>query len=371
MTDTMTRRSTPFGFLSDTRRAPTGRAEALRTVTELLDRDGTASLYRACNLLALVHFRTGDAAGARRLCLAQIAYARAHRHTDRGLRLAVLALQPQVNLIRLKGYAPRHADTALRELAALEPLIDGRGTRLPDYALDDATARRAVDEGVLDRTVLRNVVVQDTCQILWRHHRHDRLTAAAARLAGRWPGLPETRCVQHAAEAPWLVDAAAQPEVRPGLLDGPPGAARRLAYVRLLHIAHAGTDPAAGDGRRARARELVTHLAARRDVLDGPFADPVTPLRWLGSLALTAERAGLPAVARSLFAELAADPAAAADPVLDRLTRERAGLGPRPAPPGEKDPVPAALTARVSARLGAGTGHRDDWTGPVHERLEE
>ncbi|MFI7275045.1 hypothetical protein [Streptomyces sp. NPDC049879] len=345
---------TPFGFLSDTRRPPSGRATALRTVRELLISREPEELYRACNLLALLHFRTGAPEEARALCRDQIAYARARRGTALGPRFTVLALQPQVNLIRLKGYAPATADEALRDLAALEPLVSGRGAELPDLAYDTATVRRLTEDGLLERAVVRNIVVQDTLQILRRHRRDAQLLAAAARFRALWPGIPAERTVQHAEEAPWLVDAAAQPVLTPAALDHAPSpTAARLTYVRLLHTA-AASAASPGAAGRDRARLLVTALAERRDALEGPFASPATPLRWLGHLALTARRAALPDAAAALLGELARHAETPADPVLDGVVRERLGRPPRPVPPDERAPVPAELTATVRERLADG-----------------
>ncbi|WP_052849916.1 hypothetical protein [Streptomyces avicenniae] len=346
---------TPFGFLSDTRRAPAGRAAALCTVRELLGSGEPEELYRACNLLALLHFRSGSAAEARRLCLDQIAYARARHGTPLGPRFTVLALQPQVNLIRLRGYTPALADEALRDLAALEPLVAGRGVVLPDLTYDTVTVRRLTEDGLLDRSVVRNIVVQDTLQILWRHRQYDRLLAAATRFRALWPDIPRERTVQHADEAPWLVDARTQPVLTPAALDHATSpTAARLTYVRLLHIAadSAHADDTTG---RDRARTLVTALAARRTSLDGAFASTVTPLRWLGHLALTATRAALPDIARTLVGELAAQRATADDPVLDGVVRARLGRPPRVVPPDERAPVPGDLTDAVRERLAADT----------------
>ncbi|WP_147450803.1 hypothetical protein [Streptomyces hoynatensis] len=358
MTGTMTRREAPLGFLSDVQRPPAMGAAALREAAALLAGSRPQDLFRACNLLALVHFRTGSAHRARRLCLDQIACALAHRGRPRWPRLAALALQPQINLIRLKGYAPDRVDEALRDLAALEPLTFGRGVRLPDLSFGEDTARQLTESAGLDLDLVRNVLVHDTCGILWRHRLDDRLLAEAARLAALWPESPAHTRVQHAAEAPWLVDALARPEVPATALDGARNAAGRLAYVRLLHVA----DHAAQAGQRDRATRLVETLSANRAALAGPFASPLTPLRWLGSLARTAERLQRPDLAHGLLRELAGRPELPADRALHRLVRQ--GLGDREpprtpdgaaAPPGgaAAPPTVEELTEEAEDRLAA------------------
>lgn len=207
-----------LGFLSDEERVPQNESAAVDRALGLLSRpadDDPEPLFVAANLIALVHFRLGRPEHARALCRAETAYARSRVHDGRGphtAKVAALALQPQVNLVRIEGYAGG-LDRALAGLAALERIADGQRVQTQDIdwwpedlADDPALARRI-------RALARNIRVSDTCRILHRRARPDLLAPAAARFAERWPTLV-AHGIQHAAETPGC--SAPRPPGPPG-----------------------------------------------------------------------------------------------------------------------------------------------------------
>ncbi|WP_033818702.1 hypothetical protein, partial [Kitasatospora sp. MBT63] len=298
---------------------------------DLLDRpvgDDPEPLFVAANLVALVHFRLGRPDRARALCHAEIAYARSRARTHGGTpaRLAAFALQPQVNLVRIEGYAG-DLDRALAGLAALERIADGERahTEDVDWWPEDVAADPALARQV--RALARNIRVSDTCKILHRRGRADLLAGAAARLTARWPALA-SQGVQHAAEAPWLLGADTAGAPGPTALADPDPMARRLAVVRTLQLAA----HAAGRGQRERALDLTGPLVEAIGELPGPWASPLTVPRWWAVLGATLQRAGREQQGRILLRAALAEARGDAPLVRGALLR----LG-EPAPPRTHD----------------------------------
>lgn len=332
-----------LGLLADEERIPPDGPAAVDRAHALLDDaghdpDDPEPLFVAANLLALVHFRQGRLDLARTVCRAETSYA-ARRSADP--RCAALALQPQINLLRVEGYAG-DLDRALDGLAALERIADGHPVRTPDIRWrpvdvdgDPGLARRV-------RALARNVRVADTCRILHRRGRTDLLGPAAARLTARWPALA-AQGVQHAAETPWLLGAHdADPTDDTGLHEQR-HQLRRLAVVRRLHLAAR----AAADGLPDRAAELADPLAEVIDALPGPWASPLTLPRWRAVLGVTLRHAGRPAAGDGLTRAALADAVAGGDRPLARGLRLHLG---------EPEPPAPARAPDAGARLDAATG---------------
>ncbi|MFJ1707215.1 hypothetical protein [Kitasatospora sp. NPDC088346] len=336
-----------LGFLSDEERVPQDEAAAVDRALGLLSRpadDDPEPLFVAANLIALVHFRLGRPEHARSLCRAETAYARGRVHDGRGphtAKIAALALQPQVNLVRIEGYAGG-LDRALAGLAALERIADGLRVQTqdidwwPEDLADDPSLARRI------RALARNIRVSDTCRILHRRARPDLLAAEAARFTARWPALA-AQGIQHAAETPWLLGAGTAGPPGPAALTDPDPMARRLAVVRTLHLAA----HAAEHGRSERAAELAEALVDAVGGLPGPWASPLTVPRWWAVLGATLQRAGRERQGRILLRAALAESRGDAPLVRGILLR----LG-EPAPPRAGEPARLAeVTHRLHAAL--------------------
>ncbi|HWH01944.1 MAG TPA: hypothetical protein VNV66_22110 [Pilimelia sp.] len=292
--------------------------------------------YTAANRLALEAFRCGDAALAADVCDREIRYAADALARGGNPRLALLGLQPVINLIRLHGYAA-DLELARRGLGDLERIADGHPTRILGLTLSaDRLDQLGADVAAV-RALARNNCLMETAKILWRRGRRDELLAACRRLRRKWPASLTTGPF-HAAEAEWLCDATA-----PAASDLPePPLLRR---IRLLHrvARQAGTGEAA---------EIAARLFARRAA--ACRAKPATAVaRDLASLGDALLRCGDTSRGRACLAEAHAA-ARAVDPALANLIRGRwldrdAG----PVPPVEPAPrlPPAALAdlARLAA----------------------
>jgi hypothetical protein len=336
-----------FGFLSDEHRLAQGAAGLLLRAATLLKDCGTAEVFAAANLLALVAFRAGRVDDAKHLCRREIAHALTQRGTVDWPTYVQFALQPQVNLLRIQGYTGQFGE-ALVGLAQLSPIGDGKGADLPEFSVDEDVVQRLVCQGTRIDTVARNVVIHDTCKILWRHRRHNDLLTESNRLVELWGQVDQRGTVQHAAEAPWLVDALARPEIRIDLLEHRSSRVRRVTYVRLLHLVAHRT----AAGQISAARTLAMTLSHRRDAFKGTFASPTTPLRWLAYLAQSLMLLGLTGAALSILREVSRASETATDPHLDNVVRALQGREPR-----EK-------TAEVTTGL-------DDLLDAAHRRLKD
>jgi hypothetical protein len=311
-----------LGFLSDEQRAVLHGRSALRRVHALIQAPtgDVEDLYVAANLLALVLFRQGRVVESRQLCRDEIGYALRRRGTGGWPLLAMLALQPQINLLRIDGYG-HDVDGALAGFRQFEEIGDGRGVALPEITLDTGDVDRIKRAGLPLRATIRNVTIADSCKILWRHGQLDRLLAHADRLCRRWPATPHL--IQHAAEAPWLIDALTRPPLPTAELERVSDrSSRRLTYVQLLHVAA----QAAGAGQVTLGRDTAVALHQRRDMLGGAYASALTPLRCLASLADTLRRLGRDDLATPLLHEVLARPETRADRVLHQGLQARLGI---------------------------------------------
>lgn len=342
-----------FGFLSDEERVPHSVLSALSHAGALLDRAASKpetvpeTVFVSANLVSLVLFRLGRLDDARALCAAEIGYA--YHHPDPALRprLAALGLQPQLNLLRIEGYAG-DLDTALAGLAALEEIADGHPVDTPqvrcspdDFAGDPQLGRRI-------RALARNVRVSDTCKILLRRGRTGQLLTEAARLRGRWPDLA-AQGLQHAAEAPWAACPEQQTPPGPGELYEGDTQSRRLAYVRTLHLAAYE----AGCGRAARARELAWPLDAPQAATEeGGWASELTVPRWQAVLGAVLLATGDATRGRELLLDALEFGDRLGDTALSGGVRRLLGL-PAPVPPdkGEVAARITELTQRLTDRL--------------------
>ncbi|GAA3455253.1 hypothetical protein [Dactylosporangium matsuzakiense] len=328
-----------LGFLADEARPPTG-IVALSWVESLLSRPpDDEGLYVAANLIALAVFRAGEADLARHISHEEIGYAL--RREARDPVYLLYALQPQINLLRLDGYGP-DPDRALRGLDALARLAAGLDLELPALSISAAQVRRLDEAGLPVRKAARDAHIIDTCKLLWRLGRPDRLVEAADGLLARYPeaagGGPH-----HAAEALWLAAPESQAPPPTAALDSGPRPAVHLAFLRLIHhtarLADLGeTEPVVG---------LATRLLTRQDILGGPYASALTPLRWRAALADSLLRVGRADLAEPVLR--AAHHNAFGDPQLARGTAERLGMAAH-VPPVDRDAA-VALAHRVLDRL--------------------
>ncbi|MER8184727.1 hypothetical protein [Kitasatospora sp. NPDC094015] len=349
-----------LGHLSDEERVPQDEAAAVDRAGALLARaagEEPEPLFVAANLIALVQFRLGRLDHARALCRAETAYARRRPPGGPSAQLAALALQPQVNLVRIEGYAG-DLDRALAGLAALERIADGLAARTADLdwrpddlAGDPALARRI-------RALARNIRVSDTCKILHRRGRPDLLGPEAARFTARWPALA-SHGIQHAAETPWLLgDGPAGHPVDgpagrsgPAALTDPDPMTRRLAVVRTLHLAAHAAD----HGEHRRAADLAGPLVEAIGSLPGPWASPLTVPRWWAVLGAALQHADQERQGRILLRAALAEARGDAPLVRGVLLRLGEPAPPRPpAPPGLDEVTRRLHTALTPQRSRAG-----------------
>ncbi|MEV4612763.1 hypothetical protein AB0K43_09185 [Kitasatospora sp. NPDC049258] len=334
-----------LGHLSDEERVLQDEAAAVERARGLLARptdEDPEPLFVAANLIALVHFRLGELEQARALCRAETAHGRRRASGGSPAKLAALALQPQVNLVRIEGYAG-DLDRALAALAALERIADGLPARTADLdwwpqdlAADPALARRI-------RALARNVRVSDTCKILYRRARADLLAPAAARFTARWPALA-AQGIQHAAETPWLLGTEEAEPPGPAALTDPDPMARRLAVVRTLHL----TAHAAERGERQRVVDLAGPLVEAVGSLPGPWASPLTVPRWWAVLGAALQRADRERQGRILLRAALAEARGDAPLVRGVLLRLGEPAPPRPSAPAGLDKVTRQLHAALA-----------------------
>ncbi|WP_037607080.1 hypothetical protein [Streptacidiphilus rugosus] len=337
-----------LGLLSDEERVPHDDASAVRRVLEMGEPSGAdpEPLFVAANLLSLVLFRRGRLDAARTLCRAEVGFARSCPPGPHRPRSAALALQPQVNLLRIEGYAGS-LDHCLAGLAALERVAAGQDVHTAelewfpqDVEPDPLLARRV-------RLLARNIRVADTCKILLRRGRIEELLDQAARFGVLWPGLTAAG-LQHAAETPWAARPGAQRPPTAEQLGAGTTQERRLALVRGLHgVAHAfHTGPGGG---RAAALRLAHRLDAALSAAaaEGPWASPLTVPRWQGVLGAALLLAGEERRGEELMrkALVAADPGG--DSALARGLRLRLD-GPADGPAA---PVDLAAAERLESQL--------------------
>jgi hypothetical protein len=313
----MSGRPVPWpGFLADEARPPAA-AVMLSWVHGLLSRPpNDEDLFIAANLLALAVFRVGDVDLARRISHEEIGYA-LRREADGPVYL-LYALQPQINLLRMDGHG-EDPDGGLDGLDRLAHLASGLGVELPALSISAEQITRLDEAELPVRRVARTTHVVDTCKILYRHRRWDRLAEAGAKLLARYPDIHGTG-PHHAFEALWLGAPAEQSPPGEQALDGGPGPAAHLAFLQLTHH----TAHLADLGRRDEAVRRATRMLARRDILDGRFSSPLTPLRWRASLADSLLRAGRPDLAEPVLAEV--HKGSTGDPPFRRGVAERLGL---------------------------------------------
>jgi hypothetical protein len=232
--------------------------------------------FVAANRLALEAFRGRELPLAAQICRLQIGYAMTRLRTGEHDRLALLGLQPVINLIRLNGYA---ADLrlALDGLAQLEKIADGLPVRVLGLDLPRSGAGRASAARL--RSLARTNCLVETAKILWRRGMTADMLARCSRLMGKWP-----RSVTHgpfqAAEAQWLADALGA--LRSGGLPTVP-ALRRICSLHVL--SQSLPDPPPGAARlgaelfasRAEACRGMPATAAARDL-----ASLGDSLLWMG-----------------------------------------------------------------------------------------
>ncbi|MET7333182.1 hypothetical protein [Nonomuraea sp. NPDC005650] len=276
-----------LGYLADDERVTPDNAAVLARADAILSEPpgDLARLFVGCNLLALLLYRVRRLTEATAVCRGEIALALRRRGTSEWPLAASLALQPQINLLRAEGFAGDFR-RALHGLRELEELATGRPVRLPDLEIDDPMVAAMIRYGPEPLELARSACVIDTCKILWRRGLGQELIEASARLRRRWPGLVAAGGPAFAAEAPWLVSPL---ELAPPALDQRSPALRRLAFIRLLHVAAAAVQA----GKWQAARRASAELLANREVAGGAFASPLTPLRWLASLGDTLLRLDL------------------------------------------------------------------------------
>ncbi len=119
----------------------------------------------------------------------------------------------------------------------------------------------------------------------------------------------------------------------------------RLAFLQLMHH----TAHLAGLGRQEEAVRQATRLLARRDIMDGRFASPLTPLRWRASLADSLLRAGRPDLAEPVLGDVHRE--SGGDLQLHRGVAERLGVDVAEEEPRAGREETLALAERVLDRL--------------------
>lgn len=227
-----------------------------------------AQLFISANRLALMLYRLGDTEKAAALCRAEIAAALRHPSEP---AIVSLALDPQVNLLRLAGAAGEIA--LVRDgFAALQGVVSGRTVDLPDLRWN-AAFLAGCDRLTRVRLLatVRNAVVVDPCKIYFRAGETAALLAYAQHCQSLWPGAVAAG-VHHAAEAPFLVDPSRDPI--------PPDSDHDLQQVRLWHIQalHASAARVTAD-RQAEAVALLYGLSETADLAE-TGAKVGTRARW-------------------------------------------------------------------------------------------
>jgi hypothetical protein len=355
-----------LGFLSDEMRSCDKYSVSVRKIAARLNQPASdiESTFVAANLTALLLFRSRQRDEARDICDRAIAFALAHRSHQRWPEFALLALQPEVNLLRIDGYAGDLA-TASEGLRQLDQLSSGRPAEFGAFALDGATIDAIRRRGFDLPGFARNVLVAETCKIFWRRGRPQALLPLCAGFERRWPDLILAGGPAHAREAPWLIGVQAEPATTAGTasgagLAGLPVRLRRAEYVCRLHAAA----HLALSGQAEMARQSCLEMLGCRARLRGSFVSPVTPIRWDAALADTLIRCGMAEEARGLIVSALNRLAGYSDPALQQGLYERACLaGAEPGQPQPADPGSAAaelsrqrrrLAGRLSEQVKAG-----------------
>ncbi len=222
-------------------------AELMRRLTDGFTMDTEEGAFVAANRLALEAFRSREREVATQVCELEIGYACGRLAVGGDERMAMLGLQPVINLIRLNGYAG-DLDLARDGLAGLEAIADGEALRLCGLELIEPPGPRL-------RALARNNCLVETAKIFWRRGLLDELASSCARLVAKWP-QSAAKGPFHSAEAAWLAGA---PQPLPA--DLPEASAlRRIGALHQLGQALQAAVPAADPA--ALADELFQQRSA-------------------------------------------------------------------------------------------------------------
>jgi hypothetical protein len=341
-----------LGYLSDETRV-TARVDALcEKVERRLDViDGPVKTFEVSNLFALALFRAGRIEDARAVCHAELAFALRCKGSADWPRVAAYAVQPQINLFRIDGFVDDHA-RALRGLARLAGISLYRKGALPDADVDTADWAAVRDWPVL-RNTLRDVVISDTCKIVYRRADADALLAAASILRADWP-LSDGCGAQHAYEAPFLVDAISTERMGLARTDKATVPGRLTRAVQLAHLAtqlaHAG-EPDLAAKQALASRQLLDD--AGNLALQSRLTIPRIRSAVADTLLVIGDVSLAHAEFRRVMADLADD-----DPALSRGIRQRLGDPEQVRTQGGDFPDPARLRKLLDRILSVLTGSR-------------
>ena len=259
---------------------------------EARDEPSPIALSIAWNLAALIAAHRGDLAGAEDICLRSLAWSARGRGPEDEARRVVLAIQPWINIGRLRRLAGR-ADEALAHFDLLAPFDAGRAVTLGPAVLDAATWQRADAADPSLRHVLRTVLVNDSLRALLSARRHDDALSFASAVRPRCepaqiPYLEEAGAVAcaHLGRTEAALAAAAGPGWESAGMHGQMvSAACRIGVLMLrgeiteaARLAHALCATAlvlrVADGDDPRVLRLFHHLGGLAVQLDlrGPAA---------------------------------------------------------------------------------------------------
>ncbi|GHJ50627.1 hypothetical protein Cs7R123_79690 [Catellatospora sp. TT07R-123] len=272
----------------------------------------TAQVFEAANLFALMLFRAGMTDDARTVCHAELAFALRRRGRSDWPETVAFAVQPQINLLRLDGYAGDH-HRGLRGLQELAEISRTRGGALPDADISSPDWAVVPDWNLL-RNTIRDVVIADTCKVTHRRSTAAALLEAAAVLRAHWP-LSSHSGAQHAYEAPYLVDAVRAE--RDGVA-AVGGIGRRSGLTRAIQLCHLASQLAqAGERGPAEAHaQTAQRFVAQAGSLT--LQSRLTRLRIRCAIADTLHATGHVSRARAEFEQVVLeldgeDPALACD----------------------------------------------------------
>jgi hypothetical protein len=279
--------------------------------------------YAAANRLALEAFRSGERELAADVCHLEIDYAAARLRASADEQIAMLGLQPVINLIRLHGYVG-DLEFSRQGLADLERVAHGHAISIGGLPLADPPPARM-------QALARNNCLIETAKIFWRRGLTAELIVGTARLERTWPRSMIVGPF-HATEAAWLAGPTAELAAR----SLPPAPVlRRICALHLL--ARSASSPA--EPTVQLADEL---FASRADALAKPPPAAAHDLACLGGSLAAIGRAADAAACLAQAHEVASP----VDPALANLIRASwLALGSDPATlPGELN------TARLSGQ---------------------
>lgn len=219
-------------------------------------------VFVASNRLALEAFRCQAPETAAMVCRAEIGFAAARLAVAPRPRLALLGLQPIVNLMRLNGYVA-DLEFARTGLAQLEAIADGAALEVLGLNVSPTPEAREFCKA--------NCLIE-TAKILLRRGLHDELRDQSARLMRKWPRAARSgpfHCAEVAPPASGRQDPVLQRILRlhelartgqRGLADALFTQRHDLAPRQLASLADSLYQ--LGDSRRGHACFMAAHQGA-------------------------------------------------------------------------------------------------------------